>query len=95
MKFNELVVSSEEQNLSLLDGRIAAVFFDPYYKRWYYNLYQDGELKYAGVPLDPDTMPLQGFTDYSLGLIDQISDGTFYEPYSELGSRLLLLEVSE
>lgn len=95
MTVNELVVASEEQQLSLADGHVANIFFDPYYKRWYYNLYQNGILKYAGIALDPDTAALQGFTTYYLAIIDQISDKSFYEPFNELGSRLGLLEVKE
>jgi len=95
MTVSELVVSSEPQQLTLLNGYTANIFFDPYYKRWYYDLYRDGNIVYAGIALDPDTFPLKGFTDYSLGIIDQISGKVFYEPYNELGSRLSLLEVAE
>lgn len=95
MTINELVVASEEQALTLLNGYTATLMFDPYYKRWYYNLYKDGELLYAGVPLDPDTAALLGYNDYSLGLVDKLDDKTFYEPYLELGSRLGLVEITQ
>lgn len=95
MTFQELVVASEEQTLSLLDGYSAVIKFDPFYKRWYYDLYQGESLVYAGVALNPDTLPLGRFNNYSLGLIDKIADGSFYEPYNELGSRLGLVEAQE
>lgn len=92
---NELIVSSEEQTLTLLDGYSAVIKFDPIYKRWFYNLYQGGELRFAGMALDPDTASLQGWTDYFLGVIDKVTDRFEYEPYNELGSRLGLLEIQE
>lgn len=95
MTVNELVVASKEQDLTLLDGNYAKIFFDPFYKRWYYNLYKDGEIAYAGVALDPDTFPLMNMSSYYLGLIDQIDSKEAYEPFVELGNRLLLLEVTE
>ena len=87
MTINELVVSSEEQKLTL------SIKFDPFYKRWYYDLYLNNELLYAGVALNPDSAPLMQFTNYSLGLIDKMNDKLFYEPFAELGSRLGLIEI--
>lgn len=95
MKINELVVASEEQLLALLNGYNAEIFFDPIYKRWYYNLYEGTTLKYAGIVLDPDTFPLLNFSDYFLGCVDKLDDKEAYEPYLELGSRLGVLEVME
>lgn len=94
MNVNELVVASEEQTLSLQNGYIAQLFFDPIYKRWYYNLYQGNVLRYAGIALDPDTFALEGMNNYYLGCIDKIDSKEFYEPFDELGSRLGLMEVS-
>lgn len=93
MLINELLVSSEEQRLTLLNGYSADIKFDPFYKRWYYNLYQGTTLMFAGVPLIPDTFPLDGMTNYYLAVIDKLDDGLPYEPYNELGSRLGLLEI--
>lgn len=95
MTINELVVASEEQKLSLPNGYSADIKFDPFYKRWYYNLYQNNELLYAGIALNPDSAPLLDFTNYSLGLIDKLDSNVPYEPYSELGSRLGLIEITE
>lgn len=95
MTLNELVVTSEEQKISLLNGYAAFIKFDPFYKRWYYDLYQGEQLKFAGVALNVNTLPLVTFTNYSLGLIDKQNKNTFYEPYLELGGRLGLLEVSK
>lgn len=93
---NELLVSSKEQILTLAGGKSARLYFDPFYKRWYYNLYdENNEIMYAGIALMPDTAPLKSFTPYYLALVDKMADGLTYEPYNELGSRLGLLEVSE
>lgn len=94
MTIRELIVASKEQELSLGNGYNASVMFDPYYKRWYYNLYKNDVLLYAGMPLDPDTAVLLGITDYSLGLIDKVGTRVVYEPYAELGSRLGLVELA-
>lgn len=93
MTINELLVSSEEQRLTLLNGYSANIKFDPFHKRWYYDLYQGDTLMFAGVPLVPDTFPLDGFTNYYLAVIDKLNDNEQYEPYNELGSRLGLLEI--
>lgn len=89
---SELVVSSKEQYLQLADGHSADILFDPFYKRWYFNLYLNGELLYAGVSLTPDTIGLLGIYGYSLGLVDKLSNNDAYEPYVELGVRLGLME---
>ena len=95
MVIDELVVSSDEQVIALSDGKSARLYFDPFYKRWYYNMYDnENNIMYAGIALNPDTMPLQNISPYYLGLIDKMDDG-FYEPFNELGSRLGLLEVAE
>lgn len=91
----ELTLSSEEQNITMLDGYSAEIRFDACYKRWYYNLYYYGELIAAGVALNPDTAPLLGFTGDSLGLIDTGNKKDVYEPYEELGGRLQLVEIAE
>lgn len=96
MTVNELIVSSNEQLLSLSNGYSARIFFDPFYKRWYYNMYDsDGTLLYAGIALNVDTAPLKNIAPYYLALVDKASDDESYEPYNELGSRLGLLEVTE
>lgn len=95
MIINELIVGSQEQTLTLLNGYVADIRFDPFYKRWYYNLYNNNELVFAGVPLNPDTFPLEGFTNYYLGIIDKVDDKLPYEPYNELGSKLGLLEIQK
>ena len=91
----ELTLSSEEQNITMLDGYSAEIRFDACYKRWYYNLYYYGELIAAGAALNPDSAPLLGFTGDSLGLIDTGSKKDVYEPYEELGNRLQLVEIAE
>lgn len=91
----DLTLSSEEQNITLLDGYSAEIRFDACYKRWYYNLYYYGEIVAAGIALNPDTSPLLGFVNDSLGLIDTGNKGEIYEPYAELGGRLSLVEINE
>lgn len=91
----EVTVSSEEQVLSLSNGWEAEIFFDRCYKRWYYNLYSDSVLVAAGIALNPDTAPLLGFTNESLGLVENVKKGVKYEPFLELGSGLLLMEISQ
>lgn len=91
----ELTVSSEEQVISLSNGWQAEIFFDRCYKRWYYNLYRDSELVAAGIALNPNTAPLLGFTNESLGLVENVKKGVEYEPFLELGSGLLLMEISQ
>ena len=95
MAITELVVSSKEQRIDLYNGFYIRLFFDPIYKRWYYNLYENEKLKFAGIALNPDTRPLHNFTGYYVGLIDKITDKIGYEPYNELGARLGLLEIKE
>lgn len=95
MIVNLLTVASEEKLITLQDGYVAHLRFDLVYKRWYYDLYRDGELVYAGISLTPDSCSLLGISDYFLGLIDQVPNDQDYEPYLELGSKLGLLEVDD
>lgn len=90
-----LTASSEEQNITMLDGYSAEIRFDACYKRWYYNMYYYGELVAAGIALNPDTAPLLGFFSDSLGLVDTGDKREEYEPYAELGDRLNLVEIAE
>lgn len=94
MIMTDLSVSSQEQTILLRDGYSAVLKFDMIYKRWFYNLYRQGTLIAAGVSLKPDTSPLIGMAKVSLGLIDLSDDKEEYEPFSELGSRLALMELA-
>ena len=93
MAVYQLTVSSEEQTVTLTDGFSAEILFDRCYKRWYYNLYKDGVLVAAGIALNPDTAPLFGYVDDSLGLANNIKKGVEYEPFDELGTGLLLMAI--
>lgn len=95
MTLTDLGVVSEEQTITLQDGYSAVVRFDLIYKRWFYDLYRANELVYAGVALTPDTAPLNNISDVSLCLIDLVRDKEQYEPYSELGGRLALMELAD
>lgn len=95
MKITKLEVGSKEQTIVLSNGYTADIKFDVFYKRWYYDLYKNGELKFAGVALNVNTVGLFNMSPVSLGLIDIVGDKTEYEPYDELGMRLMLVEVAE
>ena len=90
----QLSVSPEEQVIGLLDGYTADIKFDPFYYRWYYDLYRDNELLYSGISLTPDSCGLLHISLKALGLIDTGDKLKDYEPYNALGSRLMLIEVS-
>lgn len=95
MTTTELKVSAEEQTIYLQDGYSAVIRFDMIYKRWFYDLYLNDSLVYAGIALGADTAPLYNISDVSLGLVDMSNDKYDYEPYVELGSRLALVEIAE
>lgn len=90
-----LMVSSEEQWLSLTDGHTADIKFDYIYKRWYYDLYKDEELVFAGIPLTKDCPTLKGISPVYLAIIENNEYNVQYEPFSELGGILTLVEVVE
>jgi hypothetical protein len=58
-------------------------------------LYKDGALKFAGVALNINTVGLYNMSPVCLGLIDIVGDKEEYEPYNELGTRLMLVEVTK
>ncbi len=95
MTFYELRVGSSEQTVGMMDGYSAQIKFDPFYKRWYYDLYKYDELIYAGVALNVDSAPLLFFEGHSLALLDKYGTKDSYEPYDELGKRLALVEIVE
>jgi hypothetical protein len=94
MKITKLTVESKEQTILLSGGYSADIKFDVFYKRWYFDLYLDGVLKRAGIALNVNTVGLFNMEPVSLGLIDIVGDKEEYEPYNELGMRLMLVEVS-
>lgn len=95
MTFTSLVVESKEQVVSLTDGYVADIKFDPFYKRWYYNLYANAVMVAAGITLTPDSAGLLNIRPVSLGIIDRAESGTTYEAYDELGGILDLVEIQE
>lgn len=88
-----LSVEPKEQILGLANGYTADVKFDPFYFRWYYDLYKDNQLIYSGISLTPDSNGLLNISNTTLGIIDSGDRLEPYEPYAELGLRLLLLET--
>lgn len=90
----ELSVAPEEQTVGLLDGYTAEIRFDPFYYRWFYDLYKDNELLYSGISLTPDSCGLLHICVKALGLVDVGNKHETYEPFLSLGSRLVLIEVS-
>lgn len=92
---NYLVIPSEEQWISLSNDYNAEVLFDYIYKRWYYNLYNNDELVFAGIPLNKDCAPLKGISPVYLAVLEDLPNKIEYEPFSELGDILKLVEVVE
>ena len=90
-----LSVAPREQILGLANGYTADVKFDPFYYRWYYDLYKDNELVYSGISLTPDSNGLLNISKTTIGVIDSGNKFESYEPYNELGLRLLLLELDD
>lgn len=95
MIFSSLLVASKEQKISLSGGFYADIRFDPFYKRWYYNLYENNELVAAGISLTPDSAGLLDITKVSLGVIERNPTKGDYEPYYQLGDILDLIEIQE
>lgn len=90
-----LSVSPKEQIVGLANGYSANLKFDPFYYRWYYDLYLDNELVYSGIALTPDSNGLLNISKTSLGVIDTGSKHEEYEPFLELGTRLALVESDD
>ena len=88
-----LSVEPKEQLLGLANGYTADIKFDRFYYRWYYDLYKDNALVYSGISLTPDSNSLANISKTSLGVLDNGDPRVEYEPYNELGVRLLLLET--
>lgn len=92
---NNLTVASEEQWVQLTGGYSADIKFDYIYKRWYYNLYKEDVLFCAGIPLTKDCPTLKGISPVYLSVVEDLQNKIEYEPFSELGGILMLLEVVE
>ena len=95
MTLTDLGVTSKEQTVYLQGGYSASLRFDMIYKRWFCDLYQGAELKYAGIPLVVDSAPLNGISPVSLCVVDLSDSKEEYEPFAELGSRLALMELAD
>lgn len=95
MTFSSLVVAPKEQKLALTETFSADIRFDPFYKRWYYNLYENNQMVAAGITLNPDSAGLLDITKVSLGVIERNPDNEQYEPYYELGGILDLIEIEQ
>lgn len=95
MTLTELGVTAKEQTVYLQGGYSAALRFDMIYKRWFCDMYYEGEIVYAGVPLVVDSAPLNGISPVSVCLVDLSDSKEEYEPFAELGSRLALMELAE
>lgn len=92
---NNLIVASEEQWLQLSGGYNADIKFDYIYKRWYYDLYKENELICAGISLTKDCPTLKGISTVYLTTVENLQNNVDYEPFSELGGILMLVEVVE
>lgn len=91
----ELSVTSEPQILGLTNGYTADLRFDPFYYRWYYDLYKDNTLIYSGIALTPDTCGLNDICNVALGIVDTKEPEGDYEPYNSIGTRLQIVEVDD
>ena len=89
------MVTSEEQVIGLSDNHSAEIKFDYIYKRWYYNLYINDTLLYAGIPLTKDCPTLKGIASVYLMIAEDNENKVDYEPFAELGTILKLAEVIE
>lgn len=94
MTLTDLGVTAKEQTVYLQGGYSAALRFDMIYKRWFCDLYHEGVLVYAGIPLTIDTAPLNGISPVSVCVVDLSYSKEEYEPFAELGSRLALMELA-
>ena len=92
-EINNLIVVSEPQWLQLSDSHSADIKFDYIYKRWYYDLYKNDVLVAAGIPLTKDCPTLKGISKVYLATLENNEYNVEYEPFSELGGILMLIEV--
>ena len=92
---NKLIVGSEEQWLQLSSGYSADIKFDYIYKRWYYDLYFDEALVCAGVALNKDSPTLKGMSPVYLAVVEDNDNNVQFEPFSDLGGILVLMEIVE
>ena len=90
-----LSISSEPQSMNLANGYVAELRFDPFYYRWFYDLYKEGELLYAGIALTPDSCGLLNISDAAIGMLDTENPAGDYEPYNAIGTRLMIIEVDD
>jgi hypothetical protein len=92
---SSLIVVSEEQWLQLSGNYSANIKFDYIYKRWYYDLYLNEDVVFAGIPLTKDCPTLKGISPVYLATVENNVNNIEYEPFTELGGILLLVEVVE
>ena len=91
----KLSVTSEPQTMNLNDGYTAELRFDPFYYRWFYDLYKDEELLYSGIALTPDSCGLLNISNIAIGMVDTDDPVGEYEPYNAIGTRLMVIEVDD
>ena len=94
MALNEISVDSKEQKIQISNGYMVDIKFDPIYKRWYCDIYNNQDIVYAGVPLNVGSFPLHQISDIYVAVFDKLGTQDYYEPYLELGGRLALLEIT-
>ena len=95
MTINSLGIASKEQTITLSNGMMVDIKFDPFYYRWYGDYYSDDELVAAGIALDPNTAGVLGILPVGLGIVDTGDQRETYEPYEQLGNRLAVIEIVE
>lgn len=91
----KLAVTSEPQTMNLNDGYTAELRFDPFYYRWFCDLYQEEKLLYSGIALTPDSCGLLNICNVAIGMVDTGTPAGEYEPYNAIGTRLIVVEVDD
>lgn len=92
---NEILVESKEQRISLKNNGVAHIKYNPFNRYWYYDMYDEfGNIVAYGLALKPNTFATNRLQLGGLAVIDRLSgDKTEYNPFVELGGRLMLVEL--
>lgn len=92
---NEVIVESKEQRIVLKDNKVAHIKYNPFNKYWYYDMYDsEGNIIAYGMALKPNTFATNKQQVGGLALIDRLpNDKSEYNPFVELGGRLMLVEL--
>lgn len=92
---NEIIISSKEQRIGLKNNNTAHIKYNPFGRYWYYDMYDaEGNAIALGLALKPNTFATNRQRIGGLAVIDRVpKDKTEYNPFVELGGRLMLVEL--